>query len=121
MVEKQQQEATQSKVQTGLSIATSVLGAIMGRGFMTKTAMSSVGSAARTLGKASREGQDVDRAEENLQSALDQRQQLEQQLQEEIATLATQYDTLNEKFESVVIAPKKTNIQVKLFSLCWKG
>jgi chromosome segregation ATPase len=83
--------------------------------------MSSVGSAARTLGKASREGQDVDRAEANLQAALDQRQQLEQQLQEEIATLAAQFDTLNEKFTSVVIAPKKTNIQVKLFSLCWKG
>ncbi|MBL8240410.1 MAG: ATP-binding protein [Bryobacterales bacterium] len=121
MVEKQQQEATQSKVQTGLSIATSVLGAIMGRGFMTKSAMSGMGSAARTLGKVSREGQDVDRAEENLQATLDQKQQLEQQLQEEIATLAAQYDTLNEEFETVVIAPKKTNIQIKLFTLCWKG
>ena len=121
MVEKQQQEATQSKVQTGLSIATSVLGALMGRGFMTKTAMSGVGSAARTLGKASREGQDVDRAEANLQATLEQKLQLEQELQEEIATLAAQFDTLNERFETVVIAPKKTNIQIKLFSLCWKG
>jgi hypothetical protein len=93
----------------------------MGRGFMTKTAMSGVGSAARTLGKANREGQDVDRAEANLQATLEQKTQLEQELQEEIATLAAQYDTLNERFETVVIAPKKTNIQVKLFSLCWKG
>jgi hypothetical protein len=121
MVEKQQQEAAQSKVQSGLSIATSVLGALMGRGFMTKSAMSGVGSAARTLGKASREGQDVDRAEENLQATLDQKTQLEQDLQQEIAALAAQYDTLNEQFETLVIAPKKTNIQVKLFSLCWRG
>lgn len=121
MVEKQQQESTQSKVQTGLSIATSVLGALMGRGLMTKTAMSGMGSAARTLGRSSREGQDVDRAEANLQAALEQRTELERQLQEEIAILAAQYDTLNEQFETVVIAPKKTNIQVKLFSLCWKG
>jgi len=121
MVEKQQQEAAQSKVQSGLSIATSVLGALMGRGFMTKTAMSGVGSAARSFGKVSREGQDVDRAEENLQATLEQKTQLEQQLQEEIATLAAQYDTLNEQFATVVIAPKKTNIQVKLFSLCWRG
>ena len=121
MVEKQQQESTQSKVQTGLSIATSVLGALMGRGFMTKSAMSGMGSAARTLGRSSREGQDVDRAEANLQAALEQRTELEQQLQEEIATLAAQYDTLNEEFETLVIAPKKTNFQVKLFSLCWKG
>lgn len=121
MAEKQQQEATQSKVQTGLSIATAVLGAMMGRGFMTKSAMSGVGTAARTLGRASREGQDVGRAEENLRTALEQRTQLEQQLQEEIAELASRYDTLNETFETVVIAPKKTNIQVKLLSLCWRG
>jgi len=98
-----------------------VLGAIMGRGFMTKSAMSGMGSAARTLGKVSREGQDVDRAEENLRAALEQRTQLEQQLQEEIATLATQFDTLNEQLQTVSIAPKKTNIQVKLFALCWRG
>jgi hypothetical protein len=121
MVEKQQQEATQSKVQSGLSIATSVLGALMGRGFMTKSAMSGMGSAARTLGRSGREGQDVGRAEANLQATLEQKTELEQQVQEEIATLAAQYDTLNERFETVVIAPKKTNIQVKLFSLCWKG
>ncbi|MFN0100940.1 MAG: ATP-binding protein [Bryobacteraceae bacterium] len=121
MVDKQRQEATQSKVQTGLSIATTVLGALMGRGFMTKSAMSGVGTAARTLGRTSREGQDVDRAEENLQATLEQRTQLEQQLQEEITALAAQYDTLNEQFETMVIAPKKTNIQVKLFSLCWRG
>ncbi|MBI2689416.1 MAG: ATP-binding protein [Acidobacteria bacterium] len=121
MMEKQQQEAAQSKVQSGLSIATTVLGAIMGRGFMTKTAMTGMGSAARTLGRASREGQDVDRAEENLHAALDQKTQLEQQLQEEIAGLAARYDTLNEKFQAITIAPKKTNIQVKLFSLCWRA
>ena len=114
MVEKQQQQAAQSKVQTGWSIATSVLGALMGRGFLTKSAMSGEGSAARTLGKAGREGQDVDRAEADLQAALEQRTVLEQLLQEEIATLAAQFAT-------VVIAPKKTNVQVKLFSLCWKG
>jgi len=120
-VEKQQQEASQAKVQTGLSIATTVLGAIMGRGFMTKTAMSGMGSAARTIGKTSREGQDVARAEENLQAILTQKAELEEQLQEEVATLTTQFDTLNETFASVVIAPKKTNIQVRLFGLCWRG
>jgi hypothetical protein len=121
MLEKQQQEAAHSKVQSGLSIATSVLGAIMGRGFMTKSAMSGMGTAARTLGKVSREGQDVDRAEENLRAVLEQRTQLEQQLQEAIAALATQYDTLNEQLQTVSIAPKKVNIQVKLFALCWRG
>ena len=121
MVEKQQQEASQAKMQTGLSIATSVLGAIMGRGFMTKSAMSGMGSAARTLGKTAREGQDVARAEENLQAALQQKADLEQQLQEEIVGIAAQFDTLNERFETITIVPKKTNIQVKFFSLCWRG
>jgi len=120
-LEKQQAEATQSKVQSGLSIATSVLGAIMGRGFLTKSAMSGVGTAARSVGKISRESQDVGRAEENLSAAQEQKAQLEQQIQEEIAGLTAQFDTLNEAFETLSIAPKKTGIQVRLFSLCWRG
>ena len=43
--------SARTEVQTGLSIATSVLGGLMGRGFMTKLAMSGVGTAARILGK----------------------------------------------------------------------
>jgi hypothetical protein len=121
MVEKQQQEAKQAKVQTGLSIATSVLGAIMGRGFMTKTAMSGVGTAARSMNRSAREGQDVARAEENLQAILQQKADLEQQFQDEVNAMAAQFDTLNEQFQTVTILPKKTNIQIKLFSLCWRG
>jgi protein subunit release factor A len=120
-VEKQQQEAKQAKVQTGLSIATSVLGAIMGRGFMTKTAMSGVGTAARSMNRSAREGQDVARAEENLQAILQQKADLEQQFQDEVNAMAAQFDTLNEQFQTVTILPKKTNIQIKLFSLCWRG
>ncbi|MBM3765457.1 MAG: DUF87 domain-containing protein [Acidobacteria bacterium] len=121
MVAKQEQEATQSKVQTGLSIATSVLGAIMGRGFMTKSAVSGLGTAARGAGKVLREGQDVGRASENLAAAQEQKAQLEQQIQEEIAGMTAQYDTLSETFETITIAPKKTGIQVKFCALCWRG
>jgi hypothetical protein len=121
MLAKQEQEATQSKVQTGLSIATGVLGAIMGRGFMTKSAVSGLGTAARSAGKVLREGQDVGRASENLAAAQAQKAQLEQEIQEAIAGLTAQYDTLNETFETIAIAPKKTGIQVKFCALCWRG
>lgn len=118
---KEQQQASQAKIQTGLSIATTVLGAFLGKGFMTKTAMTSAGTAARTFGRQAREGQDVARAEENIGAVQAQIEELQQKLTEESAALAAQFDTLNEVFEPVVINPKKTNIQVKLCSLCWRA
>jgi hypothetical protein len=120
-LEKQKQEEAQARMQSGLSIATGVLGAIMGRGFMTKSAMSSVGTAARSLGRAGKEGQDVARAEEDLRAAMAQKQQIDDTLREEVANLAIQYDTLNEQLETVSIVPKKTNIQLRLFALCWRA
>jgi len=79
-----------------------------------------VGTAARSVGRASKESGDVARAEENLEAAQQQKAELETQLQEEIATMQMKYDALNETLEATVIAPKKTNITVKLFSLCWR-
>jgi hypothetical protein len=120
-LEKEQQQASQAKMQTGLSIATTVLGAFLGKGFMTKSTMTSAGSAARTFGRQAREGQDVARAEENIGAVQAQIEELQQKLQEESLTIAAQYDTLNEVFETTVINPKKTNIQVKLCALCWRA
>lgn len=78
--------------------------------------MPGMGSTALTLGKASRERQDGNRAEANLQTGLEQKTIIE-----EIAALAAQLDVLNEEFAAVTIAPKKTNIQVKLFRVVGRG
>ena len=119
IMQREAEQASAAKLQTGLSIATGFLGMFLGRGF-TKSTVGAVGTAARSVGRASKESGDVARAEENLEAAQQQKAELETQLQEEIATMQMKYDALNETLEATVIAPKKTNITVKLFSLCWR-
>jgi hypothetical protein len=119
VIDRESQQASAAKVQTGLSIASGILGAFLGRGF-NKSTVGAVGTAARSMGRASKESSDVARAEENLQAAEQQKADLEQQLQEEITTMQMKFDALNEPLETTIIAPKKTNITVKFFSLCWR-
>jgi hypothetical protein len=118
-IQKEEEQSSAAKVQTGLSIASGILGAFLGRGF-NKSTVGAVGSAARSFGKASKESSDVARAQENLAAAEQQKQEIEQQLQEEIVNMQMKFDTLNEPLETITIAPKKTNITVKFFSLCWR-
>ena len=119
VIQKEEEQSSAAKVQTGLSIATGILGAFLGRGFNRST-VGAVGSAARSFGKASKESSDVGRAQENLHAAEEQKAEIEQQLQEEVATMQMRFDALNEALETINIAPKKTNITVKFFSLCWR-
>ena len=119
VIQRESQQASAAKVQTGLSIASGILGAFLGRGF-SKSTVGAVGTAARSMGRAGKESSDVARAEENLQAAEQQKADLEQQLQEEITTMQMKYDALNEPLETTVVAPKKTTITVKFFSLCWR-
>ena len=118
-IQKEEEQSSAAKVQTGLSIASGILGAFLGRGF-NKSTVGAVGSAARSFGKASKESSDVARAQENLHAAEEQKAEIEQQLQEEVANMQMKFDTLNEPLETINIAPKKTNITVKFFSLCWR-
>ncbi len=118
-IQKEEEQSSAAKVQTGLSIASGILGAFLGRGF-NKSTVGAVGSAARSFGKASKESSDVARAQENLHAAEEQKAEIEQQLQEDVANMQMKFDTLNEPLETINIAPKKTNITVKFFSLCWR-
>lgn len=120
-LEKEQQQASSQKWQTGLSIATGILGAVFGGGRSTATkALGMAGKAATGVGRSAREGQDVERAEENLQAVQEQKAALEAELKQEVDELQARFDTLNEQFEAISVAPKKTNIAVKLVCLAWK-
>ena len=119
VIQKEEEQSSAAKVQTGLSIASGILGAFLGRGF-SKSTVGAVGSAARSFGKASKESSDVARAEENLHASEEQKAEVERQMQEEIAIMQMKFDALNEPLETIHVAPKKTNITVKFFSLCWR-
>jgi hypothetical protein len=118
-VERETEQAQQQKLQTAISFGTTLLGAFLGRKALSAASLGRATTAARGVGRAMKESQDVARVGETVEALRQQLIDLESQLQGEIAALEVSTDPLNEKFETVTLKPKKTNIAVSLLSLVW--
>ena len=67
----------------------------------------------------SKEGEDVDRAQDSLEALEAQRQELLQALEQEIQTIASQHDPQAIELETVALKPKKSDVEVRLVALAW--
>ncbi|MFH1197860.1 MAG: DUF87 domain-containing protein [bacterium] len=120
--ERQIREAEQSKqhnLSTALSVGATILGAFLGRKAISSSTISKAGTAVKNAGKIMKEKADAQRAKESVELLKQQLTDLQNEFQNEVAVYSAKYDVMNEQFETVVIYPKKNNIQVKLFCLAW--
>ena len=115
-----QREAAQktgSMVQAGMSVLQTGLGALFGRKTFSATNVTKAASAARSIGKAVSDTQDVGRAQENI-AAIDQAvAALDAELQAEVATIESALASA--PLEPVTLQPKKTQITIQRVVLAW--
>ena len=119
-VAREQAQLSQRKMDTAISIGTSILGAFLGRKAMSATNAGRLGSAARGAGRIGREGEDVTRANESLEVIKQRHADLEREFNEESAELQRLYDPATVTVERVTIKPRKSDIDVTLMGLLWK-
>jgi len=115
-VEQEKQQASSATLTSVLSIGTSILGAFMGRKTISAANLNRIGTAARAATKIGKERGDVGLAEESVGAIQARIQDLETQLQDEIAAIP---EISNEQLETVTVKAKKTGIEVKLVALVW--
>lgn len=120
-VEKEKGQASSQKVQTAISFGTTILSAFLGRKAFSLGTLGRARSAARGVGRASKETQDIARAEENLASLVSQLEELNQELQDEIDTMEDRNDPLTEKLETTSLRPRRADVDVQLVALAWKA
>ncbi len=116
--DKQVDQAKKAKYQTAISVGSALLGAFTGR----KISQSSIGRATTAMHSASRsieQTKDVTRAEETIESITKQIQDLQAEFNAEVASLEEKLDIQTEKFETIVIKPRKSDINVQFVSLVW--
>jgi hypothetical protein len=113
-VERERQQASAQKMQSVLDVGASLLGAFLGR---RGSAATKVSGAARSMQRASKESADVGRAEETAAAIDEQVAALNQQFEQDLASLAEQPEP---KVETFQIRPKKTNISVRFVALGWR-
>jgi hypothetical protein len=118
-IQKQQEQASDSKMNTAISFGTTVIGALFGRKTLSAATVGKAATAARGVGRSMKESQDVSRAQENKAAVQAQLQELETNLQAEIAGIEATHDPRTEPLETIALKPKRTGIQVQLVALTW--
>ncbi|MGB5547268.1 MAG: hypothetical protein WBM74_11915, partial [Polyangiales bacterium] len=114
-VDREQSQYDQQKLQTGISMGATVLGAIFG-----SRAMGRATTAARGAGRVARVREDVQRAEEDLQELQDALRELEIEAEEEVKALDAEMEREAPELEEVIVRPKKSDIRVSDLRLAWK-
>lgn len=110
-VQREQEQASQSKVSMGVDIAKGLLGVLLGGA--RKSSLGGLGTAAKSYGRSQQQSSDVEMAAGNLDRVKQQLADLHAEMEAEVASVQAAYDGAAEDLETVVIRPKKTSIQVK--------
>lgn len=118
-VQREQQQASQAKMDTAISVGGAILGAIFGRGKVGAGTLGKVATASRGAGRAMQQAGDVTRAAESLEAARQQYADLEARLQEEVDALGAAYDAQQESLETTVVKAKAADVHIQLVALCW--
>ena len=115
--EREAAQATAAKMQTAISFGATLLGAFMGRKSVSMSTIGRATTAARGVGRTMKESQDVQRAGETVAAVQEQIDALDAEVREQTAALETAMGS--GPLETLVVAPKKTGIDVQLVALAW--
>lgn len=116
---REKAQADQQKMQTAISVGSTLLGALVGRKTLGVTGVGRASTAARGASRMLKESQDVGRAQENLALLQRQLDELNAEIEAQVAELQAQADPLKEELSTLVLKPKKTDIAVQLCALVW--
>lgn len=118
-VERERSDLSQHKMQTAISVGTSILGALLGRKAISVGNAQRIGSAARSAGRIGKESGDVGRAEEN-RAVLEQRvSDMQNELEAEISRLRDALDPATVQIEASAVKARKADIDVRVLALLW--
>jgi len=115
-VARERSQQTQSRLDTAVSIGSSVLGALFGG---KRGALGRIGTAARSAGRMQRESGDVARAEEGLDELQARLRELNTTVEQEVAALAQSFEADRLALRRVPVAPRKGDIAVGSVALAW--
>jgi len=119
-VQQQEQQASDAKLQTGISVLGTIAGALFGRKTISASTLGKAATAARGVGRSMRESSDVSRASETLETYQQQLKDVEHDVEAEVAGLEASAAPPTRPFTALEIRPKKTYITPERVVLVWR-
>ncbi len=118
-IETEQDQYQHRKMDTAISIGSTVLGALFGRKLRSTSTVGSAGTAMRGAGRAARERGDIERAKERHSALLDKLANLEAEFEDKLTDLRDSYEPDQFECTEVAIKPNKTDLNIDRLSLVW--
>ena len=113
-LQREESQYEHQKVQTGISMSATVLGAILGRRTVGRAT-----TAARGAGRVATQRQEVQRAEQALQALEAERKALEVEAERELDALHVDVALELPEIDEVLVRPRKSDIEVTSLRLGW--
>ena len=118
-VEREQSQKSQKQVSAGISVLTSLAGALFGRKLTSAANVSRAGSAIRSAGSLAKEQEDIRHAREQLDSLRDRYQDLDTEVESEVLKIQDMFDPDLMELTQDEIKLRKTDINVQKVVLVW--
>jgi hypothetical protein len=118
-VAREGSQATQQKLQTALSVGTTIFGALFGSKRISATSVSRAATAARSAARIGKEAGDVDRASESLEVLRQRKVELEARAKAELDEAAGRFDPETVTLREVAVTPRKSDLAIGEVALVW--
>lgn len=114
-IQKQKEQASQARMQTAISVGSTILGALFGRKTLSTSTLGRATTAARGMGRSMKEGADVASAEQSAEAIRQQMADLETDFQAEKAAISATEPVI----EKTEVKPARGGVQLRLVALAW--
>jgi hypothetical protein len=118
-VQREEAQLSQQKLQTAISLGTTVLGALFGRKAVSTSTLGRATTAARGMGRGARERDDIRRAQDEVERLKQQAAAMEAEFEEEVAQLDASFPPAEDVIEELEIRPRKSDLAVADLRFVW--
>jgi len=118
-VEKEEEQFKKTRLESVLSVGTSLMGALLGRKRISKTNIRRADSSIRAIGRSSKDKGDLIRAKQERDNLDAKYKDLERDFNEAVKALGEKLQVEKMTFEKLPLAPRKTEISIEKFGICW--
>jgi hypothetical protein len=118
-VNKEEEQASEQKMQSMFTMGASVLGALLGRKVISASTVGRAATAARGVGRARKQTPAGARARDNQAAIEDRLAALQATLEADLSALTSTADPMTVPLERVVVKPRKNQIVVRHVVLVW--
>ena len=119
-VEREREQAKGQRLQTAISVGATLLSAFTGRKRLSYSTLGRATTALRGAGRMGKEKQDVEQAEETVEVLLQQLEELNSELEAELAALEERFDPAAEELERVALRPRRSDVDIRTVALAWR-